>query len=119
MQRATGPLKHDYLIKDLGRPRGWFKAHRYRYTCLRCGWAFVVENWSGKVRALGDAGQLLSDCETIARVSTFSDGPCQPDSARAPRRHQQPAIQPLAARSRKAIRRADGIIQIMTARQGA
>jgi hypothetical protein len=24
-------VKHDYFIEDLGQPRGWFKAHRYRY----------------------------------------------------------------------------------------
>jgi hypothetical protein len=109
-------VKHDYFIEDLGQPRGWFKAHRYRYTCLRCGWAFLVENWKGKVSAVGEADQTLSNAENFLRVSTFTDGPCHPDSAKDPRRQRQAVVNSPPARPRKAMRRADGITQIMSAK---
>ena len=44
-------MKHDYFIEDLGQAAGWFKPHRYRYSCLRCAWSFVVEDGRGKVTA--------------------------------------------------------------------
>jgi hypothetical protein len=108
-------VKHDYFIEHLGQPRGWFKAHRYRYTCLRCGWAFLVENWTGKVSALEEADQPLSDSVRILRVSTFKDGPCDPAAKELPR-YRQPVAEPLPARARTAVRRADGITQIMAAK---
>jgi hypothetical protein len=77
-------LKHNYHIEDLGRPHGWFRARRYRYTCIRCGWAFMVENWSGTVSALGPGNQPLPGPEGMRRLATFADGPCEPPSDRRP-----------------------------------
>ena len=50
-------MKHDYFIEDLGQAVGWFKPHRYRYSCLRCGWKFMVED-RGMVNALDEFGDL-------------------------------------------------------------
>jgi hypothetical protein len=108
-------MKHDYFIVDLGQPRGWFKAHRYRYSCLRCGWAFIVENWSGKVRAVGKGDEALPDTQSIRRVETFVAGPCEPLSAETT--PARPNIKLPARKARQTVRRrADGVVQIVAAR---
>jgi hypothetical protein len=109
-------MKHDYFIEDLGQPAGWFKAHRYRYACLRCGWAFIVQN-RGKVSALADADEHLSEPQNSRRVTTFVDGPCTPIPAGAVPPHVRHLVKPPVRKPRPAIRRrADGIAQIMAAK---
>jgi hypothetical protein len=97
-------LKHNYHIEDLGRPQGWFKAHRYRYTCVRCGWAFLVENWSGKIRALASGNQPLPGPEGARRLATFVDGPCEPNAQGARRRSAQTS-KPEPGETRRSISR--------------
>jgi hypothetical protein len=100
-------VKHDYFIEDLGRPRGWFKAHHYRYCCLRCGWLFLVEG-RARVQPLGERGELLWGPEAVARVQTFVDGPCAAADAPAipaPGAHSTPEKRPRPAVGR----RRDGI----------
>ena len=70
-------LKHDYFIEDLGQPAGWFKPHRHRYSCLRCRWAFIVED-RGKISALNGDREALAEPLNSERVATFVDGPCIP-----------------------------------------
>lgn len=109
-------MRHDHFIEDLGQPAGWFKAHRYRYSCLRCGWAFIVES-RGKITALGDAEEPLSEPQNSGRVKTFVDGPCAPLPANAVARRAHHPVKPPPARPRPAVRRrADGIAQILAYR---
>jgi hypothetical protein len=97
-------LKHNFHIENLGKPDGWFKAHRYRYTCVRCGWKFLVENWRAKICALDGQLDSLSDPEGIRRVATFVDGPCEAADDRCKRRMpNKPQPVPL-----KAVQRPDG-----------
>jgi hypothetical protein len=106
-------MKHDYFVEDLGQPDGWFKAHRYRYSCLRCGWAFIVAN-RGRITALGEADVPLSEPQNSGRVRTFVEGPCTPlPTITAPRRVHH-IVKPPVRTPRPAVRRrADGIAQIM------
>ncbi len=103
----TPPLKHDYFIEDLGRPAGWFKTHRYRYSCLRCGWAFVVES-RGRLRAVDGGGEPLSGLENIRRVQSFVVGPCEPAQTAGGSRRVKPA----RTRRPSSWRRSDGIVQL-------
>ncbi len=114
-QMAT--LKHDFFIEDLGQPRGWFQAHRYRYSCLRCGWAFLIEGHRGAISALNELGGRLSEPEHGRRVQTFSLGPCAPVSVgvAAPRKRPTNKM-PLAEGSRTATGRRVGVAQIMVAK---
>lgn len=114
---TVATVKHDYFIEDLGQPRGWFKAHRYHYSCLRCGWKFIVESWAGKVQALGERGELLSGPDAVRRVQSFTDGPCEPLPADmlAPRTRR--SHNPPERKARPAVRRRpDGIHEIMAAK---
>ena len=48
-------LRHNFAIWVMGRRPGWFKPQRYMYRCLRCKWAFMVnDEHSGSVRVAGD-----------------------------------------------------------------
>jgi hypothetical protein len=107
-------MKHDYFIEDLGQPAGWFKAHRYRYLCMRCGWVFIVENRAGEVSAMGEGDEGLPEPQNSQRIKTFVDGPCTPLPAGTAARRAHHIVQPWIRKPRPAVRRrADGIAQIM------
>lgn len=99
-------LKHNFHIENLGKPDGWFKAHRYRYTCVRCGWIFLVENWRAKICALDGQLNPLSEAEGIRRLATFAEGPCEPAHDRCRRRPPNTRPQPPLL---KAVQRFDGM----------
>jgi hypothetical protein len=110
-------LKHDFFIEDLGQPRGWFQAHRYRYSCLRCGWAFLVEGHRGDTSALNGLGGRLSEPEQSRRLKTFSLGPCSPVPVQTAARRERPInMVPLAAGSRATKKRRVGVAQIVVAK---
>ena len=70
-------LKHNFAIWVMGRRPGWFKPQRYLYRCLRCKWAFVLnDERSGSIRAAADKAEELTREEELHRISTFTDGPC-------------------------------------------
>jgi hypothetical protein len=68
-------LRHNYAIWVMGRRPGWFKPQRYMYRCLRCKWAFMVnDDHSGSLRVAGD--EHVSSEETRRRLASFAEGPC-------------------------------------------
>src|SRR5258708_25559940 len=69
-------LRHDFAITNLGQPPGWFRANRYRFLCIRCGWIFRVENRRGDAIAVGANDVPLAELENQRRVATFQFGPC-------------------------------------------
>ncbi|MGO9061352.1 MAG: hypothetical protein ACLQU2_28830 [Candidatus Binataceae bacterium] len=110
-------MKHDYFIEDLGQAAGWFKPHRHRYSCLRCGWTFLVEDSRGAVVALDEFGEPLPRPLNAARVQTFVDGPCQPSQYPATER-MQPAYKKPVTRNLRPVRggRADPVTQSLSAK---
>jgi hypothetical protein len=110
-------MKHDYFIEDLGQAAGWFKPHRHRYSCLRCGWMFVVEGSRGAVIALDESGVPLPQPLNAARVQTFVDGPCMPSQYPATER-RQPACKKSVLRNLRPLRggRADTVTQTISAK---
>jgi len=70
-------LHHNYAIWVMGRRPGWFKTQRYMYRCLRCKWAFVInDERRGSIRVAADATGELTREKELCRIATFTDGPC-------------------------------------------
>ncbi len=70
-------LRHNFAIWVMGRRPGFFKPQRYMYRCLRCKWAFVVnDEYRGSIRCAADkAGEITAE-EAQRRLATFECGPC-------------------------------------------
>ena len=74
---ANNVLRHNFAIWVMGRRPGWFKPQRYMYRCLRCKWAFMVnDEYRGSVRMAADKTGELTREEELRRIATFTDGPC-------------------------------------------
>jgi hypothetical protein len=70
-------LRHNYAIWVMGRKPGWFKPQRYMYRCLRCKWAFMVnDDHSGSLRVAADEAGPLNAAEEKRRLDSFVSGPC-------------------------------------------
>lgn len=77
MKVSRNILRHNFAIWMMGRQPGWFKPQRYMYRCLRCKWAFMVnDERSGSVRVATDTAQELSAAEEQRRLASFVEGPC-------------------------------------------
>jgi len=73
---ANTPLRHNYAIWIMGRKPGWLKPQRYMYRCLRCKWAFIINDGGrGTIRVAADTAGLSRE-EELRRIATFTDGPC-------------------------------------------
>ncbi len=78
-------LRHNFAIWVMGRKPGWFKPQRYMYRCLRCKWAFMVnDEHSGSVRATTDTAGELTAAEEQRRLASFVEGPCPGYQASSP-----------------------------------
>jgi hypothetical protein len=70
-------LRHNFAIWVMGRRPGWFKPQRYMYRCLRCKWAFMVnDEHSGSLRVAADTAGELTAAEEQRRLDSFIAGPC-------------------------------------------
>ncbi len=70
-------LRHDFVIKSMGRLPGFFKPHRYLYVCMRCKWSFMVNDGRrGVITALDRDRNPLKAVEAGERLKTFEVGPC-------------------------------------------
>jgi hypothetical protein len=70
-------LRHDFVIKSMGRLPGFFKPHRYLYVCMRCKWSFMVNDGRrGVITALDRDRNPLNANEAQERLKTFELGPC-------------------------------------------
>ncbi len=82
-------LRHNFAIWVMGRKPGWFKPQRYIYRCLRCKWAFMVnDDHRGSVRVAADEAGEISVAENKRRLASFVSGPCPG--------YQTAAIKPIA-----------------------
>ena len=70
-------LRHNFAIWVMGRRPGWFKPQRYMYRCLRCRWAFVVnDEYRGSIRVAAEKAGEITASEAERRLVTFESGPC-------------------------------------------
>lgn len=71
-------LPHNFAIWVLGKKPGFFKPQRYIYRCVRCKWAFVInDDFRGQVRVAHENGVEIDPEEALRRLATFKSGPCQ------------------------------------------
>lgn len=70
-------LRHNFAIWVMGRRPGWFKPQRYMYRCLRCKWAFMInDDHHGSLRVVADTAGELTAAEEKRRRESFLEGPC-------------------------------------------
>ncbi len=70
-------LRHNFAIWVMGRRPGFFKPQRYMYRCLRCKWAFMVnDEYRGSIRVAADKAGEITEVEAERRLATFECGPC-------------------------------------------
>ena len=67
--------RHSFAIEGLPKP-GASKSQPYLYTCVSCKWSFRVNDRSGSIVTLDDAGHPLAEPESARRAATFANGPC-------------------------------------------
>jgi hypothetical protein len=61
----------------MARRPGFFQPQRYLYRCLRCKWAFVVnDEYRGSIRVAADKAGEITAAEAERRLATFECGPC-------------------------------------------
>jgi hypothetical protein len=92
--------RHDFWIQPLGKQPGLFRPQRYLYQCLRCSWAFMVNDAGrGIITALDSDSDQLHPEEALRRLRTFEQGPCPSlmamDEFDAGRERDEPAAAPI------------------------
>jgi len=68
-------VRHNFMIESLPKPT-WYGSRPYRYTCVRCKWAFRVNDSPGSIVALDQNGEALPEPAHSRRINTFMRGPC-------------------------------------------
>ena len=80
--------RHNFAMWVLGKKPGFFKPQRYIYRCVRCKWAFVVnDDYRGQVRVAHENGAEIEPEEAQTRLATFHNGPCPGFDKEAARSH--------------------------------
>ena len=79
--RPAGPLfsaaetRHNFAIWALEKS-GTSRRRLHLYYCVRCKWAFQVDDYSGSVTPLDQHGKPVREPEAAERLATFGVGPC-------------------------------------------
>ena len=77
----TGPvfsaaeMRHNFAIWALEKS-GTSRGQLHLYYCVRCKWAFRVDDRSGSVTPLDPNGNPVQGPEAADRLATFGVGPC-------------------------------------------
>jgi hypothetical protein len=72
---STADLRHTFLVKALKR-RGILQPRPYVHLCLRCRYAFLINERRGSIVAVDRRAQPIPDPENSRRLATFAHGPC-------------------------------------------
>jgi hypothetical protein len=67
--------RHNFAVARFSK-LSRFRAQAYLYTCLRCKWAFRVNDPVGSIVPLNPDGEALPEPFRSERIQTFADGPC-------------------------------------------
>ena len=72
---SRAEMRHSFAIwAQEGEPAS--KRRLHLYYCLRCKWAFSVDDRTGSVVPMDQAGKPIQGDEGFARLATFGFGPC-------------------------------------------
>ena len=72
---SAAEMRHNFAIWTLERS-GTSRRRLHLYYCVRCKWAFQVENSTGSVMPLDQNGNPIQEPEAAQRLATFGVGPC-------------------------------------------
>jgi hypothetical protein len=68
-------MRHNFAIWALEKS-GSSRRRLHLYYCVRCKWAFQVDDCSGSVTPLDQNGHPVQEPEAAERLATFGVGPC-------------------------------------------
>lgn len=71
----SAQMRHNFAIWALERS-GTFRRPLHLYYCVRCKWAFRIDDRNGSVTPLDPDGNPLPEFEAAERLATFGVGPC-------------------------------------------
>ena len=72
---SADQARHNFIIESLSKP-SWYGSRPYLYTCVRCKWAFRVNDSPGSIVPLAQNWEMLPEPARSRRISTFVQGPC-------------------------------------------
>ena len=72
---SAAQMRHNFAIWALEKSA--FSRHQlHLYYCVRCKWAFRIDDYSGSVTPLDENGNPLQEPEAAERLATFGVGQC-------------------------------------------
>lgn len=77
---SSAQMRHNFAIWALERDAAWGR-RLHVYYCVRCRWAFSVDDRSGAVDPVGGDGNPIEGSAAATRLATFAQGPCPAFSA--------------------------------------
>ena len=72
---SAAEMRHNFAIWALEKS-GTSARQLHLYYCVRCKWAFRVDDRSGSVTPLDRNGNPIQELEAAERLATFGVGPC-------------------------------------------
>jgi hypothetical protein len=72
---SAAQMRHNFAIWALEKS-GTSRHQLHLYYCVRCKWAFQVDDRNGLVTPLDPNGKPLQQSEAADRLATFGVGPC-------------------------------------------
>jgi hypothetical protein len=72
---SAAEMRHNFAIWALEKS-GTSGRQLHLYYCVRCKWAFRVDDRSGSVTPLDSNGNPIQELEAADRLATFGVGPC-------------------------------------------
>jgi hypothetical protein len=72
---SAAEMRHNFAIWALEKS-ATSRRRLHLYYCVRCKWAFRVDDYSGLVTPLDQKGNLVLEPEAAEKLATFANGPC-------------------------------------------
>jgi hypothetical protein len=72
---SAAEMRHNFAIWALERDAALGR-RLHVYYCVRCRWAFSVDDRSGSVNPVGVDGNPIKGPAAATRLATFAQGPC-------------------------------------------
>ena len=72
---SVAEMRHNFAIWALEKS-ATSRRRLHLYYCVRCKWAFRVDDYSGLVTPLDQKGNPVLEPEAAEKLATFANGPC-------------------------------------------
>lgn len=88
---SAAEIRHNFALWALEQDPG-SKRRLHLYYCIRCKWAFSVDDRRGVVTPVDSSGKPIQGAEAAQRLATFSSGPCPVFNLTRERRRTQKVV---------------------------